>query len=82
MSQNQAAVISDPQNKIFVVKNGGFVALSVEGSYDVLAVVDQTHLPHAIKDRVTGATLGWSHEVKMKSRTGSGKEQDYIVALL
>ena len=54
--------------------------MSVEGSYDVLAVVDQTHLPHAIKDRVTGATLGWSHEVKMKSRTGSGKEQDFRVA--
>lgn len=82
VSQNQAAVISDPQNKIFVVKNSGFVALSIEGSYEVLSVVDQTHLPNPIKDRVTGATLGWSHEVKMRSRTGAGKEQDYVVALL
>ncbi len=33
VSQNQAAVISDPQNKIFVVMNGGFAALSLQGSY-------------------------------------------------
>ncbi|OCB86554.1 band 7 domain-containing protein [Sanghuangporus baumii] len=81
VSQNQAAVISDPNNRIFVVKNGGFVALSIEGAYNVLAVVDQTHLPTQIKDRVTGATLGWSHEVKMRSKTGAGKEQEYVVAL-
>ncbi|EJD06172.1 band 7 domain-containing protein [Fomitiporia mediterranea MF3/22] len=81
VSQNQAAVISDPNNRIFVVKNGGFAALSIEGAYEVLAVVDQTHLPNAVKDRVTGATLGWSHEVRMRSRTGSGKEQEYVVAL-
>ncbi|KAH9020183.1 hypothetical protein EDB85DRAFT_1896295 [Lactarius pseudohatsudake] len=54
VSQNQAAVISDPQNHIFVVKNSGFVAYGVMGNYDVLAIVDQTHLPHAIKDHVTG----------------------------
>ncbi|KLO19713.1 band 7 domain-containing protein [Schizopora paradoxa] len=81
VSQNQAAVISDPQNKIFVVKNGGFAALSLQGSYKVLAVVDQTHLPTQVKDRVTGATLGWSYEVKMKSVTGTKKEEDYVVAL-
>ena len=82
VSQNQAAVISDPNNRIFVVKNGGFAALSIEGSYDVLAVVDQTHLPTVIRDHVTGATLGWSHEVKMRSKTGAGREQEYVVALL
>lgn len=48
----------------------------------MLAVVDQTHLPTVIKDRVTGATLGWSHEVRMRSQTGAGKEQEYVVALL
>lgn len=82
VSQNQAAVISDPQNKIFVIKNGGFAALSIDGSYKVLSVVDQTHLPTEIKDRVTGAILGSSHEVRMRSRTGAGKEQEYVVALL
>ena len=59
VSQNQAAVIADPQNHIFVVKNSGFVALAVEGSYRVLEIVDQTHLPNQIKDSVTNAILGW-----------------------
>jgi len=83
VSQNQAAVISDPQNHIFVVKNSGFVAYGVAGSYDVLAIVDQTHLPHAIKDHVTGAVLGRSFEVRMKSATGPGgsSSHDYVVAL-
>lgn len=77
VSQNQAAVVSDPQvrilvscerythqcttqNRIFVIKNSGFVAYAVEGSYDVLAIVDQTHLATPWKDTTTGATLGWS----------------------
>jgi hypothetical protein len=58
VSQNQAAVISDPQNRIFVVKNSGFAAYAIDGTYDVLAIVDQTHLADTVKDPVTGATLG------------------------
>jgi len=83
VSQNQAAVISDPQNHIFVLKNSGFVAYGVTGSYDVLAIVDQTHLPHAIKDHVTGAILGRSFEVRMTSATGpaGSSANDYVVAL-
>lgn len=52
VSQNQAAVVSDPQNQVFVIKNGGFVALALQGSYDVLSVVDQTHLSKRIIDHV------------------------------
>ena len=76
VSQNQAAVVSDPQvrgvaflhsinsstgvqNQIFVIKNSGFVAFAAEGSYRVLSIVDQTHLPTAVKDHITGVTLGW-----------------------
>ncbi|KAL6302729.1 band 7 domain-containing protein [Sparassis latifolia] len=81
VSQNQAAVVSDPQNQIFVIKNSGFVAYAVEGSYNVLSIVDQTHLPSEIRDETTGITLGWSHEVTMKSQTNNGKERDYVVAL-
>lgn len=82
VSQNQAAVVSDPQNQIFVVKNSGFVAFAIEGSYDILSVVDQTHLPGVVKDRITGVTLGWTHEVKMKSKVSSKEEKDYVVATL
>jgi hypothetical protein len=83
VSQNQAAVVSDPQNQIFILKNAGFVAYGITGSYNVLAIVDQTHLPHAIKDHVTGSVLGHSYEVRMTSSTGpvgSGAES-YVVAL-
>ena len=82
VSQNQAAVISDPANQIFVVKNSGFVAFAIEGTYNVLAIVDQTHLPTVVKDKLTGLVLGSTHEVKMRSRVGGGREQEYVVATL
>jgi hypothetical protein len=84
VSQNQAAVISDPQNHIFVLKNAGFVAYGIAGSYDVLAIVDQTHLPNTIKDHVTGAVLGRCLEVRMTSNTGpaDSASKGYVVALL
>jgi hypothetical protein len=77
----QAAVVSDPQNHVFVCVNTGFVAYAIEGTYNVLAIVDQTHLPTSVKDRITGVTLGSTHEIVMRSRTGSG-DRDYVVALL
>ncbi|KNZ71567.1 hypothetical protein J132_08625 [Termitomyces sp. J132] len=80
VSQNQAAVVSDPQNHIFVIKNSGFVAFAIEGTYDVLSIVDQTHLPGVVKDRLTGVTLGWTHEVKMKSKISAREEREYVVA--
>jgi hypothetical protein len=84
VSQNQAAVVSDPQNHIFVLKNTGFVSYGITGSYDVLAIVDQTHLPNAIKDHVTGSVLGRSLEVRMSSNTGlaNANTASYVVALL
>jgi regulator of protease activity HflC (stomatin/prohibitin superfamily) len=81
VSQNQAAVVSDPQNHIFVIKNGGFVSFAVEGTYDVLSIVDQTHLPSVVQDRITGVTLGSTYEVKMKSKTSAHTEKEYVVAL-
>ncbi|KAH9956128.1 hypothetical protein BGW80DRAFT_1234594 [Lactifluus volemus] len=81
VSPNQAAVISDPQNKIFVLKNSGFVAYGITGSYDVLAIVDQTHLPHVIKDHITGAILGRSLEVRMSTTTAPSSAKDCVAAL-
>ncbi|KAF8162959.1 hypothetical protein B0H34DRAFT_301492 [Crassisporium funariophilum] len=80
VSQNQAAVVSDPQNHIFVIKNAGFVAYAIEGTYDVLSIVDQTHLPTVVKDKLTGVVLGSTHEVKMKSKVGNQQEKEYVVA--
>jgi hypothetical protein len=81
VSQNQAAVISDPQNHVFVIKNSGFVAFAIEGTYDVLSVVDMTHLPTLVKEPSTGVTLGWTHEVKMMSKIGTSTK-DYVMATL
>ncbi|KAH9991862.1 hypothetical protein BJV77DRAFT_1004826 [Russula vinacea] len=82
VSQNQAAVVSDPQNHIFILKNAGFVAYGITGSYNVLAIVDQTHLPHAIKDHVTGSILGRSYEVRMTSTSPvTNAAESYVVAL-
>ncbi|TFK26379.1 band 7 domain-containing protein [Coprinopsis marcescibilis] len=80
VSQNQAAVISDPRNQVFVITNAGFVAYAIEGTYDILSIVDQTHLPTIVKDRLTGITLGSTHEVKMTSRVGNAGQKDYVVA--
>lgn len=82
VSQNQAAVVSDPQNHIFVIKNSGFVAYAVEGTYDVLSIVDQTHLPTVVKDHVTKLVLGSTYEVKMNSKVGRQVEEQYVVATL
>ena len=82
VSQNQAAVVSDPQNHIFVIRNAGFVAFAIEGTYDVLSIVDQTHLPHMVKDPVTKSTLGWTHEVTMSSRVNDRENRDFVVATL
>ncbi|KIM48886.1 hypothetical protein M413DRAFT_438059 [Hebeloma cylindrosporum] len=80
VSQNQAAVVSDPQNHIFVIKNAGFVAYAIEGTYDVLSIVDQTHLPTIVKDKLTGVVLGSTHEVKMTSVVGGQQQKEYVVA--
>ncbi|EJU05751.1 band 7 domain-containing protein [Dacryopinax primogenitus] len=81
VSQNQAAVVSDPQNQIFVIRSGGFVALALQGTYDVLAVVDQTHLAKAITDKMTNQVLGYMQEVRMASTLGAKRNsQEYVVA--
>ena len=82
VSQNQAAVISDPSNKIFVFKNGGFAALALTGNYNILSIIDQTHLDTVVKDNVTKAVLGWTQEVRMRRSTGGSGERDFVVALL
>ncbi|GAA6039160.1 hypothetical protein JCM8097_000441 [Rhodosporidiobolus ruineniae] len=47
---NQAIVVASPSNDAFVVTNGGFVALALNGHYRVLGVVDQVNLKHTMQD--------------------------------
>ncbi|CAD6889538.1 unnamed protein product [Tilletia controversa] len=65
VGQNEAAVLSDPNNRTFVLKNGGLVSYAEAGDYRLLEIVDQAHLnvePH--KDRHTGTTLGYQLTVR------------------
>ena len=79
---NQAAVISDPSNEISVIKDRSFAALAFTGNYNILSIIDQTHLDTVVKDDVTKAILGWTQEVKMRRNTGRTGERDFVVALL
>lgn len=76
-------MISDPTNSVFVLKNSGFVALSIEGSYRVLGVVDQTHLKEVIVDPLAGGketrVLGYREDVKMSAGVGNAR-QEFVVA--
>lgn len=79
------------------------MAFAIEGSYQVLGIVDQTHLPTVFTDsvcstsyelrsntltqvlsslQITKAVLGHTHEVKMRSSDGSGRDKEYVAALL
>ncbi|KAL8279263.1 hypothetical protein RQP46_008300 [Phenoliferia psychrophenolica] len=79
VSQNQCAVISDPSQKVFIVKNEGFVAFSIAGSFRVLGVVDQINLKTEIIDPLAGLgtsrILGHTQSVHMSS---AGR--DFVVA--
>ncbi|TXT15518.1 hypothetical protein VHUM_00021 [Vanrija humicola] len=75
VSQNQAAVCVDPQMRVFVVSDGGFVAMATSGAYRVLGLVDQTHLRDEVKDHYSGQVLGHTQVVKFP-----GKGDQYVAA--
>ncbi|KAM0751840.1 hypothetical protein T439DRAFT_300836 [Meredithblackwellia eburnea MCA 4105] len=82
VSQNQAAVISDPSNKVFVVKNGGFVSLSISGSFRVLGVVDQVNLKDVVIDPLAGGkeTRVLAHTQDVWMSQGGGTSHDFVAA--
>ncbi|GAA5942702.1 hypothetical protein JCM10213_005947 [Rhodosporidiobolus nylandii] len=71
---NQAAIVCDPSNRAFLVKNGGFCALSLNGHYRVLGVVDQVNLekkvidPQAAKEQ---RLLGRYQQITMNAADGT-----------
>ncbi|GAA6013043.1 hypothetical protein JCM10207_006150 [Rhodosporidiobolus poonsookiae] len=71
---NQCAIIADPANRAFVVKNGGFCAMSLNGRYRVLGVVDQVNLSQKIVDPLATAVeqrvLGNYEQIYMPSESG------------
>ncbi|KAI8614758.1 hypothetical protein BC830DRAFT_1257003 [Chytriomyces sp. MP71] len=70
VGQSEAAVVLDPSNKVFIVRNSGFAAYGAEGRFKVVAIVDTLNLgdEHAVYEMLPsgrGGILGWKREVKM-----------------
>ncbi|KAK0524542.1 hypothetical protein OC835_005885 [Tilletia horrida] len=65
VGQNEAAVMSDPNNRTFVLKNGGLVSFAAAGNYRVLEIVDQAHLNvEPVMDKHTKTVLGYARMVR------------------
>jgi regulator of protease activity HflC (stomatin/prohibitin superfamily) len=68
VGQGEALVVQDPQNRVFIIRNGGFAAYGAQGRFRVLAIVDTLDLGdvNAVKESGTNQILGWKKEVKVK----------------
>ncbi|SPQ94364.1 unnamed protein product (mitochondrion) [Plasmodiophora brassicae] len=64
--QSEALVVQDPENRVFIVRNGGFVAYGKYGRFRVIALVDTLKLGDdcAVKEPGTNRIVGWKREVK------------------
>jgi len=71
VGQSGALVVEDPENRVFVIRNGGFVAYGSRGRFRILAVVDTLALGEecAVRENLnkTGRVLGWKREVKRQN---------------
>lgn len=68
VGQGEAIVIQDPHNRIFVIRNGGFVSFGAFGSFKVLAVVDILNLgkENVVREKGgEGKILGWKKDVSL-----------------
>ncbi|KAJ3310564.1 hypothetical protein HDV04_004892 [Boothiomyces sp. JEL0838] len=66
VGQSEAMVVQDPQNRVFVIRNGGFVSYGAYGRFKILAVVDTLNLPQntAVLEPGSNRILGYKHEVQ------------------
>lgn len=68
VAQNQAAVCLDPQMRVFVVSDRGFVAMATTGAYKLLGLVDQTHLSDPVIDHYSKQVLGHTQSVRLPNK--------------
>lgn len=76
VGQSEALVVQDPQNRVFVVRNNGFVAYGGQGRFKILAVVDTLNLgpENAVKDPASAnSILGWKQDVKSDVSVPGGR---------
>ncbi|KAJ3126821.1 hypothetical protein HK098_007115 [Nowakowskiella sp. JEL0407] len=88
VGQSEAAVIMDPSNRIFIIRNSGFVAFGAEGRFKVIAIVDTLNLGDACAHREpnmpgtngTNRILGWKRDVKTVMEGSDGSRTEVTVA--
>ncbi|KAI8614760.1 hypothetical protein BC830DRAFT_1045882, partial [Chytriomyces sp. MP71] len=73
VGQSEAAVVMNPSNKIFIVRNSGFAAYGAQGRFRVIDIVDTLNLGDAhahYESQLSGSSqrkvvLGWKRDVKI-----------------
>ncbi|KAJ3126065.1 hypothetical protein HK100_010461 [Physocladia obscura] len=75
VGQSEAAVVMDPANRIFVIRNSGFAAYGSQGRFKVIDIVDTLNLGdgHAHYEKLAngknGPVLGWKRDVSISVGT-------------
>jgi hypothetical protein len=74
VGQSECMVVLDPQNRAFVIRNGGFVAYGESGRFRIVAVVDTLDLgpEAAVRDRSMNTVIGWKKEIKTSVKSENG----------
>ncbi|KAJ3167823.1 hypothetical protein HDU87_001447, partial [Geranomyces variabilis] len=69
VGQSGALVVEDPENRVFVIRNGGFAAFGAHGRFTVLASVDTLNLGEAaaVYEPGTKRLLGHRKEIQSKN---------------
>ncbi|KAJ3066010.1 hypothetical protein HDU98_010665 [Podochytrium sp. JEL0797] len=70
VGQSEAAVVLDPANRIFVIRNSGFAAYGAQGRFKVIDIVDtlnlgDEHAHYEQRPSGRGPVLGWKRDVKI-----------------
>ncbi|ORZ31432.1 hypothetical protein BCR44DRAFT_143727 [Catenaria anguillulae PL171] len=82
VGQGECLVVQAPNNNVFCIRNGGFVAYGFDGRFRILAVIDTLNLGDdaAIREQSTNIVLGWKKEVKSNCQTATGQWVSVTVA--
>jgi hypothetical protein len=77
VGQSEAMVVLDPQNRVFIVRNGGFITYGSGGRFKIAAIVDTLDLgeENAIYDKSMNTVVGYKKEISVAISAGNRKTQ-------
>jgi hypothetical protein len=75
VGQSEAMVVLDPQNRVFIVRNGGFITYGSGGRFKIAAIVDTLDLgeENAIYDKSMNTVVGYKKEISVGVSAGNRK---------